>query len=121
MKNYYSYIFYRFYKIALKGEENWSAPLRMPHLVALILVSVFDLWVCVVLSKLTHANLEKNIVVFYLLIACIFLINYFLFLYKKKYKNIYEIFESEKENVRLIKTIVFWFIIALTVLFMLSF
>jgi len=118
MKNLYKYLFYRLYSWNLKtwGESD------MPHWNALYGVTFIMFlniyFIALIIDKFVFDILDENISKSKIIAATSFvlLINYFIFLHKKKYKIIVQEYNGESQKTRKIKAILLWLFFLLSIL-----
>ena len=116
----YNYIFYRLYKYAKKTEKKWGSSLAMPitlSIYSLIMLQYLNL--LTVFALLTHYikiipsfTLTKTMAIGTGLIM--YIINYLVFIRNKKFLQIEKKFDRDSDNVKVIKTILFWLYVILS-------
>lgn len=116
----YKSVYYKLYKFAKRTEKSWNSNMRMPELVAFFSISFLIMinltCIIVILSKypLFLKDYKLTFIHFILIYLTILLVNYFLFLRKKKYLLIEKSFEKNTKTKRN-STFFFWLYLTITI------
>lgn len=122
MLSVYNFLYYRLYKIAKKTEEKWATSMRMPEWVAvhsIVLLIFFNLMTIFIFFKgvvraLNDFKLEFEHII--MTIAILYIINYFLFLKKRKYLILEKKLDKKQQTIKN-TFIIFYIVISLVLLF----
>ncbi len=113
----YKFIFYRLYKLAILAENSWSVNIRMPQYVAFFSISILQSFNLLTLYIIFVHGIELinvarlNPILGVIFMSLIYVVNYFLFLKKKKYLNIEKSFDKSSSKNKEVKSFLFWFYI----------
>ncbi|RKQ50586.1 hypothetical protein BXY85_1602 [Roseivirga pacifica] len=117
MTRAYRYIFFKLYKYATIVESKHSTDGGIPHLIAFcsicVLMFLNIMTAFVLLNQLLKVDLYFTRTSATVIAMLFMSSNYFLFLFKGKYKNYERLFISDKRRER-VRTIAFWVYVVLT-------
>lgn len=115
------YIYYKFYKLAIKSEKQWGANIRMPQMVAFFSISLLQFFnLLTIFVFLSHGmnlfsipRLEPMHAI--LSMSFIFIFNYYVYIKDRRYIKIEKRFDKLfKEKETKLSSIVFWTYVVLT-------
>ena len=104
-----NYIFYKIFFMHSKGEDNSTAAgLAVMTTSAIFFANIFTIGAFLkktnILPQFIHSKIQAILLMFLLVV-----INYFIFMYKKKYLNIKEKFDNESKHQKVIGSTIVYF------------
>ncbi len=115
--NFYHFVYYKLYSLAIKTEEKWNISMQMPEMVAAVSYSILLLlnigFILLFLYNYLKIDIEVSSLSGVIAMIILYLLQYFIFIYKKKYLYIKKYFDEKNKKKQ---TFVFWLYIFISIM-----
>lgn len=115
--NFYHFVYFKLYSLAIKTEEKWNISMQMPEMVAAVSYSILLLlnmgFILLFLYNFLKIDIEVSSLSGVIAMIILYLLQYFIFIYKKKYLYIKKYFDEKNKKKQ---TVVFWLYIFISIM-----